>query len=136
MILGHNEIRRRLLDGDLVIKPLNNDTVRESGVDLRLYETVRFKPREFKVAWTKEYIEFPVDLAGFCNLRSTYARQGLLIPPTVVDAGFKGHLVIEVYNANNYETILKKDTRFLHLILIECKGAKPYQGRYQYQHPK
>lgn len=136
MILGHYEIKKLINDGNLVIKPLGEETIREGGLDLRTGNDISIKHNSFALTVTKEWIELPVNLIGFCNLRSTYARQGLLIPPTVVDPGFKGKLVIEIMNANDHDVKLSKDTSFLHLILAECKNAIPYKGRYQYQNEK
>lgn len=132
MILGYYEVRKRL-QNDLVIRPLNGDQIRENGVDLSMSNSFTLMPKTFALAKTKEWIEFPVDLVGLCNLRSTYARRGLFIPPTVVDAGFKGKLVIEIVNFSENPYEFKEGERFLHLIIVECRGAKPYAGRYQYQ---
>jgi len=77
--------------------------------------------------------KMPPDLIGFCNLRSTWARQGLFIPPTVVDPGFEGQLVIEIVNLSGTGIMLWERERFLHLILADCSGALPYTGQYQGQ---
>jgi dCTP deaminase len=48
------------------------------------------RPREHVLLHTMEYIKLPLDLMGFVNLRSSYARIGLTIPPTIIDANFEG----------------------------------------------
>ncbi|MGB9827961.1 MAG: dCTP deaminase, partial [Thermosphaera sp.] len=45
-------------------------------------------PHEHVLATTLEWVEMPIDLVGLVNLRSTFARLNLFIPPTVIDAGF------------------------------------------------
>jgi len=132
IILGHHEIKKRL-ENDLVVKPLDADQIRENGLDLSIDSDLTIEPNRFALAKTREWIEFPTDLIGFCNLRSPYARKGLFIPPTVVDCGFKGKLVIEVVNFSLNRLQLKKGERFLHMIIAECKGGIEYKGRYQYQ---
>jgi len=67
-------------------------------------------------------------------LRSTYARFGLYIPPTVVDAGFHGQLTIEIIGSN-LPVKIYPNQRFLHLIFVKTSSPvyKPYTGKYQKQ---
>jgi len=65
-----------------------------------------------------------------CNLRSTLARYGLIIPPTVVDAGFEGNLTIEVVNNSGNYIVLRPGIRFLHVILVKTEGEVKYLGKY------
>ena len=132
MILGHYEIKKRLRK-DLIVRPLDVSQVRENGIDLKIDEDLVIPAKGFELAKTKETLEFPVNLVGLCNLRSTYARQGLLIPPTIVDCGFKGKLVIEIANLTEEDRVLKKDARFLHLVVCDCEGGVEYRGTYQNQ---
>ena len=132
MILGHFELLKRL-QNDLVVNPLDLDQVRENGIDLNISEQLTIEPKAFALAKTREWVEFPTDLVVLCNLRSTYARKGLLIPPTVVDAEFKGKLVIEIANFSDQPYTFKQGERFLHLLVEKCRGAKPYSGKYQRQ---
>ena len=60
---------------------------------------------------TSEYIEVPDDVAGFVELRSTWARHGLSMPPTIIDAGFKGTITLEVINNAPYAIKLDKVRR-------------------------
>ena len=135
MILGHNAIKRMIEEKKLVITPMHEDTIRECGVDLRLYSDIAIPPLTHRNLWTMEWIELPIDLMGFCNLRSTYARKGLIIPSTVIDPCFVGHLVIEVFNANAHEVKLNTGERFLHVVFARVEDAIPYFGQYQYQKP-
>jgi len=70
---------------------------------------------------TSEYVELPGYVAGLANLRSTYARLGVYIPPTVVDAGFKGQIVIEVVGSA-FPVKLYAGDRFLHLVLVRLSS--------------
>jgi dCTP deaminase len=83
---------------------------------------------------TLEYIRLPPELVGFVELRSTLARLGLMIPPTIVDGGFEGELTIEV-QAPPFPIRLRQGTRFLHVILAKVSTPieKPYRGTYQGQ---
>ncbi|WP_338599811.1 dCTP deaminase [Sulfolobus tengchongensis] len=162
MILSDRDLRYYLEKGWIKIDPLNGDTVRENGVDLRVgNEIARFKktdrifdpdnpdpsffeiekgeefiisPYEHVLLTTEEYVELPNDIMAFVNLRSSFARLGLFIPPTIVDAGFKGQITIEVIGSE-FPVKLKKGMRFIHLIFARTLTPVeyPYQGKYQGQ---
>jgi dCTP deaminase len=162
VILGDRDLKYYLEKGWIVISPLSKDTIRENGVDLRVgNEVARFKktdevyeegkdirsffeiekgdefiihPNEHVLLVTEEYIKLPSDVMAFVNLRSSFARLGLFVPPTIVDAGFEGQLTIEVVGSQ-FPVKLKRGTRFLHLIFARTLTPveNPYNGKYQGQ---
>ncbi len=91
-------------------------------------------PLEHILTTTLEYVEFPQDLVGLVNLRSTFARYGLYIPPTVIDSGFKGNVTIELIGSTLPIKVYPKQ-RFLHVVLLRTSSPvyKPYSGKYQGQ---
>jgi len=95
---------------------------------------ILLKPWGRYLLHTLEYIRLPPELVGFVELRSTLARLGLLIPPTIIDGGFEGQLTIEV-QAPPFPLKLRHGTRFLHLILskVSTPIERPYRGEYQGQ---
>lgn len=80
---------------------------------------------------TLEYVRLPPNVMAFVNQRSSVARLGLFIPPTIVDAGFEGELTIELIGGG-FPVVLRKGMRFLHLVFAEMKTPtdKPYSGKY------
>ncbi|MGC9112027.1 dCTP deaminase [Acidilobus sp.] len=91
-------------------------------------------PHRHYLLHTAEYIKLPPYVAGLVNLRSTWARTGIYIPSTVVDAGFEGQLTIEVIGSE-FPVKLYVGDRFLHLVLVkmETPSTRPYSGRYRGQ---
>lgn len=164
MILSDRDILGLLGLGELVVEPFDAEVVRENGLDLRLgrgfcrfrrtevildprapgdpgefYECgeadeIVVRPFEHVLLHTLEYIKLPPYLAGLVNLRSTWARTGIYIPATVVDAGFEGQLTIEVVGSS-FPVKLYPGDRFLHLVLVRLStpAARPYQGSYKGQ---
>lgn len=166
MILGDRDLKYYLEKKWIVIDPLNDDTIRENGVDLRIGSQIaRFKhvkeevfdvnnpplvsskffeveegnefiinPYEHVLLVTEEYLKLPSDIMAFVNLRSSFARLGLFIPPTIVDAGFEGQLTIEVVGSS-FPIKVSRGTRFLHLIFAKTLTPveNPYKGKYQGQ---
>ncbi len=163
MILSDFDLWNYLNRGRIVVEPFEPSIVRENGLDLRLgdeiarmkrleepldthggevskYYTIErgesfiIRPYEHVLATTLEYIKLPSDLMAFVELRSTYARLGLFIPPTIVDANFEGQLTIELVGGP-FPVKLYKGDRFLHIIFAKLTSQveKPYKGKYQGQ---
>ena len=164
MILSDFDLWNYIKKGKIVVEPFDPEIIRENGLDLRLGDTVaRLKhskdplditkdssieeyytiekidefivhPHEHLLTTTLEYIKLPTDLMAFVELRSTFARLGLFIPPTIVDANFEGQLTIELVGGA-FPVKLHKGQRFLHVIFAKLTSPveKPYKGKYQGQ---
>ncbi len=163
-ILSDRDLQALISLGELKVEPLSDDTVRENGLDLRLgreycafnrtdevldprapgspskfydcreADSFVVEPHRHYLLHTEEYIALPPYVAGLVNLRSTWARTGIYIPSTVVDAGFEGQLTIEVIGSE-FPVKLYAGDRFLHLVLVklESPSARPYSGEYRGQ---
>jgi len=55
-------------------------------------------PHSFVLARTIEYLRIPRDVTGLMTTKSTYARCGIVSPPTVLEAGWEGQVTIEISN--------------------------------------
>ncbi|MEM1946202.1 MAG: dCTP deaminase [Candidatus Caldarchaeum sp.] len=163
MILSDFDLWNYIRSGRLRIEPFSEDVVRENGLDLRIGRQIaRFNknnkvfdtrmssatdfyffeegdsfvinPREHVLLHTMEYLALPKDLMGFVNLRSSYARIGLTIPPTIIDANFEGELTIEIVGGD-FPVRLYSGDRFLHVVFARLSSIveKPYTGKYQGQ---
>lgn len=164
MILSDFDLWAYIKGGRLVIEPFDENIVRENGIDLRIGRAIArmrdigepldtrddsriqeyfqleegesfvIRPREHVLLHTLEYVKLPVDLMGFVNLRSSYARVGLMIPPTIIDANFEGELTIELVGGD-FPVRLYAGDRFLHVVFAKLSSAveKPYKGKYQGQ---
>ncbi len=88
-------------------------------------------PQERVLIKISENIKMPNNLVGMCNVRSTFARLGLSIPPTIVDAGYEGNLTIMMIGGN-IPVKISKGMRFLHLVFSKTLNEvqKPYSGHY------
>ncbi len=131
-----DEIARHALHSDkFVMDPCKEDAIK-SGFKLEQgLKKMVLDAKEQVLLSTLEYIEVPEDVAGFVELRSTWARHGLSMPPTIVDAGFKGTITLEVINNAPYKILLKPHERFAHVIFVKLasKAEAPYSGFYKGQ---
>ncbi|HEU16319.1 MAG TPA: dCTP deaminase [Nitrososphaeria archaeon] len=151
MILSDVEISRLVSSGRLVIRPFDESMLTPNGIDLSVGEEAmimesasggrrvdlereidfELPPGSHVLVVAEEYLELPPDVVGTVNLRSTYARRGLLIPPTVVDAGYRGRLTLALRGAP-YPLRIRRGERIWHLLLLESHPVgRPYSGKYQ-----
>ena len=100
----------------------------------RFHNSFIILPNERILCHTLEYLKLPEDIVGFCQLRSTFARIGLSIPPTIVDAGFEGQLTIEI-TGSSFPVRLYSGQRIIHIIFhkLLTPSNSPYEGKYQKQ---
>jgi dCTP deaminase len=131
MILSGRDIQWYVEQHKIVIEPCQPIQYRQNGVDLIL-EKASYVAQNFYLGCTREWLELPDDLMAFVQLRSSYARRGFMLPPTIVDAGFKGNLTLEIARFG-YEAFPIGE-RFAHLIFARMSSpAVPYDGKYQHQ---
>jgi dCTP deaminase len=134
MILSGNDVIQYLKFGNLKFTPeLMDSQFQQNGIDLILSDCEK-QINNFYLGVTREFIEMPNDLMAFVQIRSSYARKGFILPPTVVDAGFKGTLTIELIRCGMTEIKEIIGKRFIHLIFAKLASpSEPYNGKYQGQ---
>ena len=118
-------------------EPIDPEKLRE--IDLSQYYKI-FKADNFVLqpymkvlVTTLEYIKMPEDVGALIGIRSTFARLGVSVPPTIIDAGFEGQVTIEIHGGA-FPIILRKGQRFAHVAFYKLVGEPvPYRGRYQGQ---
>lgn len=135
MILSGRDLRWYVDTGKLVIHPVTPEQFQQNGVDFILEDVDNQWGvfAKFQLGTTREWIEMPDDLMAFVELRSTWARRGLIIPPTIVDAGFKGNITLEIC-AFHEDVRVPYGERFAHLVFARTSSpCEPYRGKYQGQ---
>jgi len=116
MLLPDHEIEKAIED-EGIIKNYDEDCIEPSSYDMRVGKRailsgidkeidvekesgVVIKPGQFSIITTYESLNFPNNLAGHIGVKSYYTRKGLvLLSGLQIDPGFKGVLVLGVYNA-------------------------------------
>lgn len=143
MMLSHNTIKKYIKEKKLIFSPaLKEEDIRPVGVRLHLghellipkagqtidlvsignpeYKKIkiapegfRLKPGDFVLGTTLENYQFPTNLVGNLDGRSTFARLGLTIHQTsqIVDGNFEypGSTVFEIKNVGVFDLILKAE---------------------------
>jgi len=120
MILSDKHIREYIDKENIKINPLPEfeKSLGSCSLDLRLGEVggrpeILLKPGKFILATTLEYIELPHDLCAILHGRSSIGRKGIAVHSTaaLIDAGFRGKIVLELFHLGNEAVKLKKGER-------------------------
>lgn len=118
-----NEIaHHKNLGPDFIMDPSDEKMISDAYDVQKDQKTLVIGPHEQVLVSTVEHVELPDDVAGLVELRSTWARHGLGMPPTIIDAGFHGTVTLEVFNNAPYSIALKPNTRFAHIIFIKTSS--------------
>ncbi len=127
-VARHNTRR----DPNAVIDPSDEKSLKEEYVVQRKQREIIIDPLEQVLLSTHEYVGLPDNLMGFVELRSTWARHGLFMPPTIIDAGFAGNITLEVFNSSRFPILLKPKVRFAHVIFATTlnRVRNAYKGAY------
>ena len=93
------------------------------------------KPGEFILAHTEETFNFPPNITGVVKDKSTYARLGLSVQNTVLEAGWSGQITIEISNHGPEIVRLHVGLGIAQILFVHNPkpADNPYTGKYQDQ---
>jgi dCTP deaminase len=133
------------LGGKIKIQNLDNgateiDPLRPSEKDWMTVEAEVFSipPKRFILAHTMETFNMPRDITGFVQDKSTYARCGITVQNTVIEAGWKGVLTLEIYNQLERPVLLYAGHGIAQVMFVQGHAcSKSYaDGSAKYQNQK
>ena len=108
----------------------------KSFVDVTAEQCI-IPPNSFALASSLEYFKMPRNVTGLVTAKSTYARCGLGTPPTVLEAGWHGNLVLEFSNHTSNSIRLYANSGAAQILFFQ--GDQPEvsyadrKGKYQFQ---
>jgi dCTP deaminase len=94
------------------------------------------EPNHFVLASTAESIRVPHDMAAYVEGRSSIGRLGLQVQNAgFIDAGFHGHITLELENQSGFSIVLKKGVRICQIVFVQMSqpAEQPYSGKYSGQ---
>ena len=131
MILSGRDLSWYVETGKLKIEPSTPEQFQQNGFDCIL-EDIGEQDKHFALGCTREIFELPDDLMAFVGIRSSWARKGFSMPMTIVDAGFRGNLTLEIIRFGDADWPVGE--RFAHLIFAKLTSpSAPYRGKYDGQ---
>ena len=92
-------------------------------------------PGEFVLAHSLESFNIPDNITGLLFCKSSYARLGMNMAPTVLKSGWSGQLVLEIYNQTKYIMTIYEGCGIGTIYFAEHADSSlnPYDGKYQHQ---
>lgn len=96
------------------------------------------QPGAMVLGYVNEKIDLPSDITAQVHDKSTYSRHGVAVQNTVVEAGWKGHLTLEITNHSRFHVMLLVGSGIAQLTFFQGEPCgKPYakDGKYQDQGP-
>ncbi len=109
----------------------------DNFVTVKGEDSILIPPNSFALASSLEYFKMPRNVTGLVTAKSTYARCGLGVPPTVLEAGWEGILVLEFSNHTSNSIRLYANSGAAQILFFQ--GEQPNvsyadrNGRYQGQ---
>lgn len=143
MILSAQSVRTRAALG--LISPFHEQTrsngltygLGPHGYDVRVAEDLFLWPGQFKLASTIERFNMPHDLVGRVQDKSTWARRGISLLNTVIEAGWTGYLTLEISNLLRGMVQIVGGSPIAQIMfeMLDYPTDLPYCGKYQNQQP-
>ena len=124
---------KRLEDGYLEPNFVHVNKTKFTGKDSAY---IILPAKGFLLAHSVEKFNIPYNMTGFLYCKSTYARLGMNMAPTVLKSGWSGQLVLEIYNQTNNDLVLYvgEGIGTIYFAEHESDSELRYKGLYQGQH--
>lgn len=124
------QLQIKLLSENATLPTRNHST--DAGFDIYAAETITLEPQEKALIATDIAVNIPKGYVGLLTSRSGVSSKTYLVVETgKIDAGFQGHMKINIkndYEDNKGETIFKRDLK--DKIIIEDERHLYKQGTY------
>jgi dCTP deaminase len=78
-------------------------------------------PNSFALTYSFEAFKIPSDIMAICFAKSTYARLGIVLGVTPLEAGWRGHVTIELTNSTPNEVAVYAGERNYASCFFEVK---------------
>ena len=95
-------------------------------------------PNSFVLAHSVEYLRIPRNVTGIVLCKSTYIRAGVLIPTTVLEAGWEGIITLEISNVTPLPAKIYANEGIAQILFFQgdefCDTSyADRKGKYQHQ---
>lgn len=85
-------------------------------------------PHGYLLANTVEYFRIPNNVTTMCLTKSTYARLGIMINVTPLEAGWEGQLVVEIANLTPHPVLITSNVGIAQVVFL--RGDLPCETSY------
>lgn len=90
----------------------------DAGIDFYAYESVVFKPGAQERVHTGVIVEIPEGHVGLIWDKSSISfNMGLTVLGGVIDAGYRGELIMSLLNTSEKEVVIEKDHKIAQMLI-------------------
>lgn len=116
------------------IEPIDIDEAKNVKTTKIVADEYVLQPHELILCSTQEYVDIPHDMQAQVHGKSSIGRLGLLVHITAgfIDPGFKGKIVLEMYNLNARPIILRAGKPICQMSMTHLSSP----AEFPYGHPK
>lgn len=121
----------------VVIDPKDMNPAAFQGITVKQGDAVIIPPNSYALTHSVEYVRMPRNVAGVCLGKSTYARCGIHVNVTPLEAGWEGQITIEISNSTRLPVKVYAGEGIMQVLFFE--GEEPNvsyadrAGKYQGQ---
>ena len=104
------------------------------GYDIHIGQDVHMWRGDFALASSVERFHMPTDCMGVVFNKSTWARSGLFVATTILEAGWNGYLTIEMTYHGSAPVQINEGSPIAQIAFYQLDGhVAPYRGKYDDQ---
>lgn len=133
------EFKSLINDSLLDPKAMSNDNyVIEEAYPLTSGLVFDLEPHSIVLGRTIEYIKMPKNVMAYVITKSTYARCGIMMPPTILEPGWEGTITLEIINNTDCIVELYAEEGIAQIVFVELdeRPITSYDerdGKYMFQ---
>jgi deoxycytidine triphosphate deaminase len=79
---------------------------------------------------TKHRVKVPEGIVGWCHIRSTLSRNGIILSGGLYDAGYDGVIGFTIHNLTTNDILLEDNVRVAQFIMATSETFHLYDGHY------
>lgn len=96
----------------------------DAGMDLFSIEEKKLASHSGHIFKTGLSIEIPDGYFGLIKERSSFGKLGVIVAGGIIDSGYRGEILISLFNCGRQSINIKKSERIAQLIIIPVLNAK------------
>ena len=106
--------------------PLERAHSSDAGFDIKSIENTILRPGEVKAIKTGVYLVMPEDQHIYAQIfgRSSLAARGIDVFGGVIDAGYRGEIIVVLYNASNENVLIKEGDKIAQIIFLKLADVE------------
>ncbi|HEY3291177.1 MAG TPA: dUTP diphosphatase [Anaerolineae bacterium] len=102
------------------ILPLTAPKPGDAGYDIRSNQNLEIHPGEQALVSTGLHVQIPDNTVGILKDRSSMASQGLRVSGGVIDASYRGEILVLLENRGHVPCTIKVNDRIVQMVVVPC----------------